>query len=156
MRNTDEGISIRNDANVNYRIDNNFGGSEELNLSWRKGKLELINDASWTRHVMGEDNKGSLEYVYMTEQKVKDEMTADNIDENFAMDYAINDSCSVGAKYNFMKRTKGDIKLDGSYSRWERWAWTSTVPTCSRRTPKKALCGRQAKNLKTRLSLPPP
>lgn len=116
MRNTDEGISIRNDANVNYRIDNNFGGSEELNLSWRKGKLELINDASWTRHVMGEDNKGSLEYVYMTEQKVKDEMTADNIDENFAMDYAINDSCSVGAKYNFMKRTKGDIKLDGSYS----------------------------------------
>ena len=36
MRNTDEGISIRNDANVNYRIDNNFGGSEELNLDKRR------------------------------------------------------------------------------------------------------------------------
>ena len=116
LRNTDEGLSIRNDANVNYTIDSKAAGSEEFNLSWRKGKLELVNDASWERNVMGEDNNLNMEFAYLTEQKAKDEMTRDNINENFAMDYALNDSSSLGVKYNYSKTTKGDIKLNGSYS----------------------------------------
>jgi hypothetical protein len=115
LRNADEGISIRNDANVYYRVDNNVGGSEQLNLSYRKGKLEVINDASWSRQTNGEDNNLEMEYAYKMVQKAKDEVTWDNLNENIAVDYAINDSSSIGARYNFSKRTKGDIHLDGSY-----------------------------------------
>jgi hypothetical protein len=116
LRNLENGISLRNDANAYYKIDYKAGGNEELNLSYRKGKLELINDASWNRSPKDQDSHLELDYFYNVIQHIKDEQTFDDINENFSVDYTINDSSSVGAKYNYGKMTQGDIHLDGVYT----------------------------------------